>query len=153
MDIEKMLRRKPKKIYSPIDDNWYDWNGKTLDNYPEDTPYILDVKYEDKPLCFKIWSDKRGGYIYIQSFPLKELHRRINCCSCCQIQGFGNIYEENNNRILIRSAFCSDGIRYIHQFSKRGCPYYEQCSLRIWGERHATNENTQRIETDFIIEF
>ena len=149
MDIEKMLRRKPKKIYSPIDENWYDWNGETLDKYPSrEESYIFEAKYKDKPLYFKIWSDKRVGYIYIESLPLTEFHcRSLPCCDCCLLQGFGDIRTENNNQIVIRSIFAVDRSVCIH-ISQRICRYYEQCSFRIWGELHR-----QRIESDFIIDF
>lgn len=148
MDIEKMLRRKPKKIYSPIDENWYDWNGETLDKYPNrETPYIFEAKYKDKPLCFKIWVDKRWGYIYIESLPLWEFHRPFSCLGCCLLQGSRNIRTENNNQIVIRSIFTFDRMAYIRAFQNI-CPYSQQCSFRIWSELHG-----QRIESEFIVEF
>ena len=149
--IGNLLRKKPKKIYSPIDGNWYNWNGMTLGKYKEENPYIFEMPFEGKSLCFKIWTNKHG-MIYLLSFPPLELHRSRSMCRCCrQIQGYGFWNEEKNNQIPIRATYLStEGYNYS---AKRYCSYYDTCVWPSWGEIHGANEENPEIKLEFIIEF
>ena len=123
----------------------------TLGKYKEENPYIFEMPFEGKSLCFKIWTDKYG-MIYLQSFPPLELHssKLIPCC-CREIQGFGLLYEEKNNQIQMRATYFSTEGYYLS--AKRYCSYYDTCVWPSWGEMHGANEENPEIKLEFIIEF
>ena len=54
MKDKRIFRLTPKRIHCPICDSWHDWEGKTLQSYDKQNPYIFICEDADS-VKLRLW--------------------------------------------------------------------------------------------------
>ena len=142
MKDKRIFRLTPKRIHCPICDSWHDWEGKTLQSYNKQNPYIftcedayiveLRLWVEDDSLIIQSshLCDKINNSIYDTIF-LDD----INCDMEEPIIKF-------STSIYTDEIICSDE-----------CTYCDSCCLPECGDKRDDGDDEYKLNLEFEIEF
>jgi len=135
MEVKKILRRTPSKIFCPLCGQWHKWEGGTLKSHDEENPYKYLCECEGG-VEINIWHE--DGYICIES---SDLCSRINDMIYGKV--FMNLSEDKNQIELVTCIIADNPIN-----SRECCD--ECCNLCLLGDKHNWDD-VDELELKFIL--
>lgn len=136
----RILRLTPKRIFCPLCGNWHSWEGKELQAYSEDEPYI----YYCNGIIFKLWLD--NNCIYIQSSDLcNKVNTYIDDAVCLEhIESF-ELMES-----IIKFSILTSTDEIINSSKCTNC---KSCNLPNIGDKRGDDDNEFELFLKFMIAF
>lgn len=142
MKDNRIFRLTPKRIYCPICDSWHDWEGKTLQSYDEQNPYIFECELKDS-VELRLWVE--DDCIHIESSVLCD---RINTCICDTIYLDDINYDMEEPIIKFYASIFTDEIICSDE-----CAYCDLCFLPECGDKRDDFDDEYELNLEFKIEF
>lgn len=141
MEISKILRRTPSKIFCPLCRKWHKWEGGTLKSHGNGNPYKYSCECGEQGVDIEIWHEDQ--HICIESTYLCD---RIND----NVYGRVNMnLIESRNQINLEASIIAD----YPVNSVECCEDCDECcNLCKIGDKHDWKEDDE-LEIKFILKF
>lgn len=142
MKDKRIFRLTPKRIHCPICDSWHDWEGKTLQSYDKQNPYIFICKDAIR-VELRLWVE--DDCLSIESSHLCD---KINNCI------YDTIFLDDINCdmeepiIRFSTSISTDDIICSDE-----CTYCDSCCLPECGDKRDDGDDEYQLNLEFEIEF
>lgn len=137
---KRILGLIPKSIYCPLCGDWHDWNGKSLQTYDRDNPYV----YECNGTSLKLRFFENYIDIFSEYQICYRIHQRI--AETIYFEDF--LCDKKDCVIKFSTILSTDEVICTSE-----CENCMECNLPFIGDNRSVDDDEDELKLEFRIEF